>query len=87
MMYEATNLTEAIEAARRVLGWGDTSAQMDRDIPKLAEIIARHVDRQVRDRIAADLTARGFIAAAAVVRFVQPVEDDAARIAGGEVRP
>jgi hypothetical protein len=49
------DLTEAIEAARRVLGWGDTSAEMDRAIPKLAEIVARHVERQVRDRIFADI--------------------------------
>jgi hypothetical protein len=48
------DLTEAIEAARRVLGWGDTSAEMDRAIPKLAQIIAPHVERQVRDRIAAE---------------------------------
>jgi hypothetical protein len=56
-MSEPIDLTEAIEAARRVLGWGDTSAEMDRAIPKLAEIVARHVERQVRDRIFADIEA------------------------------
>jgi hypothetical protein len=81
------DLTEAIEAARRVLGWGDTSAEMDRAIPKLAEIIARHVDRQVRDRIAADIEAMLDDPGQDLGYSWITATETAVRIARGEVQP